>query len=88
MRLSLLLLAGLTVLLGVFATDNGLQTTVEWDNGSLQVDGERILVMSGEFHYQVCIPDFMPRERELIKPSVYRSPNFGSTSSRNSRQMA
>lgn len=45
---SLQLLFGLfAVLLGAFAT----QTIVEWDNGSLQINGERIIVMSGEFHY-------------------------------------
>lgn len=51
MRLSQLIIGFLAVLLGVFATDNGLQTVVEWDNGSLQVNGERVIVMSGEFHY-------------------------------------
>jgi beta-galactosidase GanA len=51
MRFSQLILGFLAVLLGVFATDNGLQTVVEWDNGSLQVNGERVIIMSGEFHY-------------------------------------
>ncbi|KAJ4326451.1 hypothetical protein N0V94_000126 [Neodidymelliopsis sp. IMI 364377] len=51
MRFSQLILGFLTVLLGVFATDNGLQTVVEWDNGSLQINGERVMIMSGEFHY-------------------------------------
>lgn len=51
MRFSQLLFGLLAVLLGVFATDNGLQTVVEWDNGSLQVNGERVIIMSGEFHY-------------------------------------
>ncbi|CBX90771.1 hypothetical protein IAQ61_002256 [Plenodomus lingam] len=52
MRFSSLLLAAFSVILGVFAADNGLQTVVEWDNGSLMVDDERVLIMSGEFHYQ------------------------------------
>ncbi|KAI8938541.1 hypothetical protein NX059_004427 [Plenodomus lindquistii] len=52
MRLPSLLLAAFAVILGVFATDNGLQKVVEWDNGSLMVDGERVIIMSGEFHYQ------------------------------------
>lgn len=51
MRFLQLIFGFLAVLLGVFATDNGLQTVVEWDNGSLQVNGERVIIMSGEFHY-------------------------------------
>ncbi|KAF3045591.1 hypothetical protein E8E12_010328 [Didymella heteroderae] len=51
MRLSQLIFGFVLVLLGVFAADNGLQTVVEWDNGSLQVNGERVIIMSGEFHY-------------------------------------
>ena len=51
MRFSQVIFGFLAVLLGVFATDNGLQTVVEWDNGSLQVNGERVIIMSGEFHY-------------------------------------
>lgn len=51
MRLSQLFVGFLAVLLGAFATDNGLQSVVEWDNGSLQINGERIMIMSGEFHY-------------------------------------
>ncbi|KAF2020369.1 glycoside hydrolase family 35 protein [Aaosphaeria arxii CBS 175.79] len=34
------------------ATDNGLQSVVTWDNGSLLIDGQRVIIMSGEFHYQ------------------------------------
>jgi hypothetical protein len=51
MRFSQVIFGFLAVLLGVFANDNGLQTVVEWDNGSLQVNGERVIIMSGEFHY-------------------------------------
>lgn len=51
MRFSQLISGILAVLLGVSATDNGLQTVVEWDSGSLQVNGERVIIMSGEFHY-------------------------------------
>ena len=49
MRLFQFVAIAVTLLLGVFATDNGLQTAVEWDNGSLMVNGERVLVISGEF---------------------------------------
>jgi hypothetical protein len=46
-------LVGLQVLISsIFATDNGLQKVVTWDNGSLLINGERIIIMSGEFHYQ------------------------------------
>jgi hypothetical protein len=51
MRLPKFLLGFFTLLLGAFAANNGLQTVVEWDNGSLQVNGERVIIMSGEFHY-------------------------------------
>lgn len=43
--------AFLAFILGVFATDDGLQQVVEWENGSLLVNDERVIVMSGEFHY-------------------------------------
>ena len=47
------LLAGLSTLLAAAgAVDNGLQKDVTWDNGSLLINGERIIIMSGEFHYQ------------------------------------
>ena len=51
MWLPKLLLAFFALSLSAFATNNGLQTVVEWDNGSLQVNGERVIIMSGEFHY-------------------------------------
>jgi hypothetical protein len=47
------LVTGLLVWLNVaLANDNGLQKVVTWDNGSLLINGERIIIMSGEFHYQ------------------------------------
>lgn len=51
MQLFRFVLAVLAILLGAVATDNGLQKVVEWDNGSLIVNGERLIIMSGEFHY-------------------------------------
>ncbi|KAJ4990398.1 glycosyl hydrolase family 35 [Stagonosporopsis vannaccii] len=51
MRFSQLLFGLFALLLGALAIDNGLQTVVEWDNGSLQINGERVIIMSGEFHY-------------------------------------
>ncbi|KAI4627637.1 uncharacterized protein J4E87_004201 [Alternaria ethzedia] len=49
MRFFHLFAVAISLFFGVLATDNGLQTDVEWDNGSLMVNGERIMVMSGEF---------------------------------------
>jgi hypothetical protein len=49
MRLFPFVSIAIALLLGVLATDNGLQTDVEWDNGSLIVNGERVILMSGEF---------------------------------------
>ena len=58
------------VLLGAFAADNGLQTVVEWDNGSLQISGERVIIMSGEFHY-ARLP--VPEVSESTVSSVHLS---------------
>ncbi|KAF2110271.1 glycoside hydrolase superfamily [Lophiotrema nucula] len=46
-------LLGLLAIFGVIlANDDGLTRVVSWDNGSLLINGERIIIMSGEFHYQ------------------------------------
>jgi hypothetical protein len=34
------------------ATDDGLTNVVAWDKYSLQVQGKRVFIFSGEFHYQ------------------------------------
>ena len=34
------------------ATDDGLTKLVAWDKYSLQVQGKRVFIFSGEFHYQ------------------------------------
>ncbi|KAF2000639.1 glycoside hydrolase family 35 protein [Amniculicola lignicola CBS 123094] len=52
MQLFRLLLSLQALLALAFATDNGLTKLVTWDNGSLLVNGERIIIMAGEFHYQ------------------------------------
>jgi hypothetical protein len=51
MRLFSILLAAIGFFLSAHATDNGLQQVVEWDNGSLMLNDERVIIMSGEFHY-------------------------------------
>ncbi|KAJ5309162.1 hypothetical protein N7508_004541 [Penicillium antarcticum] len=48
----LLLVLGLSSSHFVSATDNGKTTDVTWDQYSLSVNGERVFVFSGEFHYQ------------------------------------
>jgi len=35
----------------VYATSNGNTTDVTWDEYSLSVNGERVFIFSGEFHY-------------------------------------
>ncbi|EUC30556.1 glycoside hydrolase family 35 protein [Bipolaris zeicola 26-R-13] len=51
MRLSRIVAVAASLVYSALAANNGLQTTVEWDNGSLMIKGERIMIMSGEFHY-------------------------------------
>jgi Glycosyl hydrolases family 35 len=36
----------------VAATDDGLTDMVSWDKYSLMVNGERVFIFAGEFHYQ------------------------------------
>ncbi|KAF7185947.1 putative beta-galactosidase C [Pseudocercospora fuligena] len=49
------MLAGLIWLLSVvclvFGTDDGLSKTVTWDKYSLMINGSRVFIQSGEFHY-------------------------------------
>lgn len=52
MRLFNLVAVALSLFCSSLAINNGLQTTVEWDNGSLMVNGERVMIMSGEFRMQ------------------------------------
>ncbi|EFQ85763.1 hypothetical protein PTT_19185 [Pyrenophora teres f. teres 0-1] len=51
MRLNHFVLVFVSLFASVLGIGNGLQTDVEWDNGSVMVNGERVMVMSGEFHY-------------------------------------
>ncbi|EUC48685.1 glycoside hydrolase family 35 protein [Bipolaris oryzae ATCC 44560] len=51
MRISRIIAVAASLSYSALAANNGLQTTVEWDNGSLMIKGERIMIMSGEFHY-------------------------------------
>lgn len=39
-------------IVAVYATDNGLTTLVSWDRDSVIINGKRVFIYSGEFHYQ------------------------------------
>lgn len=57
MRLSRIVAVAASLFYSALAANNGLQTTVEWDNGSLMIKGERIMIMSGEFRmYMLLTP--------------------------------
>lgn len=42
----------LAAVVAVFASNDGLTTSVTWDPYSLMINGERVFVFSGEFHYE------------------------------------
>lgn len=95
MRFFHLFAVAISLFFGVLATDNGLQTDVEWDNGSLMVNGERVMIMSGEFRMLAIWNNQIMLERhanscicasQTTLASQFLS--YGSTSSRSSRQMA
>ncbi|KAG9232521.1 putative beta-galactosidase C [Amylocarpus encephaloides] len=52
MRVSKLFAALAFMLWTCVATDDGLSDMVQWDPYSLTVNGSRIIIFSGEFHYQ------------------------------------
>ena len=52
MRLQNFLFPLLSLTSSVLAIDNGLTTDVTWDEYSLTVNGERVYIFSGEFHYE------------------------------------
>lgn len=54
--LNILLLLALATLL--YATNDGLTDIVAWDPFSLEINGERVFIFSGEFHYErLPVPD-------------------------------
>lgn len=55
MRLSRIVAVATSLFYSALAANNGLQTTVEWDNGSLMIKGERIMIMSGEFRMYILL---------------------------------
>lgn len=55
---AVLLLLGAVVSLVSGQRDNGYTDVVQWDEGSLFVNGERVFIYSGEFHYaRLPVPD-------------------------------
>lgn len=52
MRPLILAAALLAWICGVYATTNNLTDVVAWDRYSLSVNGERVFINAGEFHYQ------------------------------------
>ncbi|KAF8422540.1 extracellular beta-galactosidase [Tirmania nivea] len=39
-------------------SDNGLSDKVQWDNSTLYIDGQKVFIYSGEFHYwRIPVPD-------------------------------
>ncbi|KAL1304118.1 hypothetical protein AAFC00_000549 [Neodothiora populina] len=52
MRIISVLLLSVLWFLPLYATDDGLTTAVTWDHFSLTVNGERVFILAGEFHYQ------------------------------------
>lgn len=49
LRFTFLLLSACTLML---ATTDRLTDVVDWDQYSLRVNGERVFIYSGEFHYE------------------------------------
>lgn len=46
-----LFLLGAVISLACGQRDDGYTDAVQWDNGSLFVNGERVFIYSGEFHH-------------------------------------
>ena len=56
-----LLIGLLTLLLPVQGSDNGLTDKVSWDKYSLMIEGKRVYIFAGEFHYQrLPVPELWP----------------------------
>lgn len=78
MRLSRIVAVAASLVYSALAVNNGLQTTVEWDNGSLMIKGERIMIMSGEFrtYSPLCLPkhiDEKDQRKSLLTTTLFVS---------------
>ncbi|CAI7599859.1 unnamed protein product [Penicillium glandicola] len=60
--------------------DNGLNTVVQWDHYSFQVNGQRIFIFSGEFHYwRIPVPALWRDILEKIKAAGFTAFAFYSS---------
>ncbi|PWY89958.1 putative beta-galactosidase B [Aspergillus heteromorphus CBS 117.55] len=60
--------------------DDGLTTAVQWDHYSFQVDGQRVFVFSGEFHYwRIPVPGLWRDILEKIKSAGFTAFTFYSS---------
>ncbi|KAJ5245543.1 hypothetical protein N7489_005639 [Penicillium chrysogenum] len=60
--------------------DNGLNTVVQWDHYSFQINGQRIFIFSGEFHYwRIPVPALWRDILEKIKAAGFTAFAFYSS---------
>ncbi|KAJ4391625.1 hypothetical protein N0V93_005244 [Gnomoniopsis smithogilvyi] len=56
------------------ATSNNLTDLVEWDHYSLSVNGQRVFINSGEFHYQrLPVPELWPDIFQKLKANGFNA---------------
>jgi hypothetical protein len=80
MRLTWLLALLQTVALLVFATNDGLTDVVSWDKYSLSVNGKRVFIFSGEFHYQrLPVPELWLDVFQKFKANGMNTVRYGYT---------
>ena len=67
----------------VYATNNNKTTEVTWDKYSLSVQGERVYVFSGEFHYmRLPVPEMWLDVFQKLKANGFNA--VSSTFTKNS----
>lgn len=60
--------------------DNGLSKVVQWDHYSFQVNGQRIFIFSGEFHYwRIPVPELWRDILEKVKATGFTAFAFYSS---------
>lgn len=60
--------------------DNGLNTVVQWDHYSFQINGQRLFIFSGEFHYwRIPVPGLWRDILEKIKAAGFTAFAFYSS---------
>jgi hypothetical protein len=64
----LVVLVWLLALASGLLESTGLQSVVSWDKYSLKINGERVFLFAGEFHYQrLPVPELWPDIFEKFK---------------------